>query len=240
MIDEAQPAPAQFVLVEGDQLIYCEGRLAWYFRIENNLYWVTRPEFFVKLPTWETLVQYRIQDRHRLWQWLADPGRQYHPTPVWGTTSPHWTNNGFSPTPVEPLNRPIYWERTPPAPRVEVSIPIETPRQRQERQREEHQRVRRAEQYDPEIYEEAASERERYEKARQKRADRLNKERRATERRIAGKAFIPTGRKHRKPPSEFKSRGFHPCGSGIATFLADHQYIEAMFELYSQQRYRLL
>jgi hypothetical protein len=55
------PEPAQFLMVEGDQLIYCQGRLAWYFQAGNGLYWVTRPEFFASLPSVDQLLMLRIQ-----------------------------------------------------------------------------------------------------------------------------------------------------------------------------------
>jgi hypothetical protein len=235
MSEPLQPGQPQFVLVEGDQLIYCEGRLAWYFRVHTGLYWVTRPEFFPQLPPLETLQGYRIQDRHRLWQWLAarDQGSaQLHQTPAWGTTSQHWTPYGFTPAPVEPLNRPVYdvppiLHQEPPPPPPRPPAPRYNP------------------QYDPEVVKRHTEENEYHERVKALEVERLNKERMeretgmSVERRVR-RVFFKSRYKYRRPMDEFRAGGFYGCGAGVAIFLDDHHYIQAMFEVYSQQRYRLL
>jgi hypothetical protein len=201
------PEPAQFLMVEGDQLIYCQGRLAWYFQAGNGLYWVTRPEFFASLPSVDQLLMLRIQDRHRLWQWLDDRNRQTHAAPCWGDSDPHWGPDGFR-----------YRMEAKPA-------PVEPPRKHYNPQ------------YDPVNLELHAAAREQQDKERQKRADALNKKRMDQE------IGVDVDRRRRAVLEEkpYENRNWrYDFGAMVAAFLDDHDFIQAMFDLYSQQRSRLL
>jgi hypothetical protein len=84
-----------------------------------------------------------------------------------------------------------------------------------------------------------------YERVKALEVERLNKERMEREtgmsvERRRRRAFFVSQYQYRRPMSEFRAGGFYGCGAGVALFLDDHHYIEAMFEVYSQQRYRLL
>jgi hypothetical protein len=150
-----EAGPPQFLTIEGDQLIYCQGRLAWYFRFGTGIYWVTRPEFFPKLPTLETLLAYRIEDRARLANWLT---------------------SSRAPASVPPL-------RTPPTP---LAKPIEAKSSWPPRK----------------------------------------------------KPVLPKKPRLYKRKDELTLRLYRRID--LFSWVNDHQYIEAMFRIYSQQRYRLL
>jgi hypothetical protein len=207
----------QFVSIENDSLIYCKGRLAWCFFVDRQIFWVTRPEYFTYLPSFEALSALRIQDRHRLWQWLEARKRGkavMHSTPCWGT-DPNWGPYGYiGPTDeFEDEHEPL-----PPEPKPRYHP-----------------------QYDPVQYESSADAHEKAEREKQKRADELNKTRRQKEigvsidRRRRAAWREQSRYEYRRPKNDKEA-----AGAGIAIFLDDHHYIEAMFELYSQCRYRLM
>jgi hypothetical protein len=84
-----------------------------------------------------------------------------------------------------------------------------------------------------------------YEQVKALEIERLNKARREREtgmsvERRRRRVFFVSQYKYRRPMNEFRAGGFSGCGAGVALLLDDHHYIQTMFELFSQQRYRLL
>ena len=207
------PDPDRFLQVQGDQLIYCQGRLAWYFLEPDGLYWVTRPDFYPHLPCLELLEEIRKADRARLANWIGVRDAQRTAQVA------------------EELQRSA--PRPPPArePVLEKVLEFETATEHVER---------------------LAREQEEDEKARAKEVAKLNAKLR---REMAG---LSAERRRElafeEPPTKpdlfrYMDWGNHyqnrpdfgePWSLTIVEMIRDHDWIESMFALYSQQRYRLL